>query len=103
MRPCPAIACSSIAGRSTISRNAWRTRTSVKGFWSMRMLSGSQPAPAFSKSTSDDWPVISLVVAKGTSDMTSIWPAISALIRAVSSSRSITVTWSRYGSPPPRQ
>jgi hypothetical protein len=83
------------AGRSTISRKAWRTRTSLNGGWSTRIVNGV------------NWPgreTIDLRAPPGwtwlTSESvadayTSTWFEPTASNAAVSSSKSMIVNWSR--------
>ena len=77
-----------------MSRIAWRTRTSLNGAWSTRIVNGCH-CPVWEISTLSwllpctwaIWPVGRLSIA-------STWPPSSALTRAVSSVKSMIVSWS---------
>ena len=79
-RPWPESTCSTICGRSTMSRIAWRTRTSLNGAWSTRIVNGCH-CPVWEIST------LSLAVAlhlgdlrrSGRLSIASTWPPSSAL------------------------
>ncbi len=79
------------------SRIAWRTRTSSNGAWSTRIVIGLN-APV-----GDETSLIALLLPSaaaceyGTWLITSTWPEISALTRAVSSGSSTISSWSTNG------
>ncbi len=56
MRPWPESTCSTICGRLTISRIAWRTRTSENGGWSMRIVNGCHWPVCEMSTLSDELP-----------------------------------------------
>jgi hypothetical protein len=94
----PEATCWSIPFRSTISRIAWRTRTSSNGGMSMAMQIGIQP-PVLDTSTPTFWACRTFTCEGATSVIASIWPPSSAFDCAVASLKSVIVTVSKYGSP----
>ena len=79
---------------------AWRTRTSLNGFWSMRMVIGCQ-APLLESSTrSPEFALITGAWALGRSEIASTVPPSRAFTRAVASVNSMMVSSSTQGTWP---
>ena len=86
-------------GRSTSSRSAWRTLTSLNGGWSTRIVNGVI-APVCEATVFTPLTVPS-AASSGPSNApaASITPVVRASCREVLSGKSMTVTVSTYGSP----